>query len=145
MQTRRIHEVAGQATWVMVLETGDEAIDCLTRFAGEAGLDAASFTAIGAFERATLAFFDWELKEYLPIPVEEQVEVASLSGDITLGPDGQPAVHVHAVLGRRDGSALAGHLKAGVVRPTLELVLTESPGALRKRVDAESGVALIRV
>ena len=86
MQTRRIHEVAGQATWVMVLETGDEAIDCLTRFAGEAGLDAASFTAIGAFERATLAFFDWELKEYLPIPVEEQVEVASLSGDIALGP-----------------------------------------------------------
>lgn len=145
MQTRRIHEMAGQATWVMVLETGDEAMACLRRFAADEGLDAASFTAIGAFERATLAFFDWELKKYLPIPVNEQVEVASLSGDIALGPDGAPAVHVHAVLGRRDGSALAGHLKEGFVRPTLELVLTESPGALRKRVDAESGVALIRV
>ncbi|WP_439600532.1 PPC domain-containing DNA-binding protein [Devosia sp.] len=145
MQTRRLHETAGQATWVMVLETGDEAIASLTRFAATEGLDAASFTAIGAFERATLAFFDWEQKRYLPIPVEEQVEVASLSGDIALGPDGRPAVHVHAVLGRRDGSALAGHLQAGLVRPTLELVLTESPGALRKRVDSESGVALIEV
>ena len=145
MQTRRIHEIAGQATWVMVLETGDEAMACLAQFAADEGLDAASFTAIGAFERATLAFFDWELKKYQPIPVNEQVEVASLTGDIALGPDGKPAVHVHAVLGRRDGSALAGHLQRGLVRPTLELVLTESPTALRKRVDAESGVALIRM
>lgn len=145
MRIRRLHEAAGQATWVVVLETGDEAMECLRRFAEEERLDAASFSAIGAFERATLAFFDWERKEYLPIPVDEQTEVAAFTGDIAVGPDGKPAVHVHAVLGRRDGSALAGHLQAGYVRPTLELVLTESPGALRKRIDAESGVALIRV
>ena len=145
MRTRQIHEVTGQATWVIVLETGDEAMASLSAFAAEAGLDAASFTAIGAFERARLAFFDWEKKEYLPIAVDEQVEVASFLGDIALGPDGKPAVHVHAVLGRRDGSALAGHLQEGYVRPTLEIVLTESPGALKKQVDAESGVPLIRV
>lgn len=145
MQTRRLHEVAGQATWVIVLDPGDEAMACLRRFAAEEGLDAAGFSAIGAFERATLSFFDWETRTYLPIPVNEQVEVASLTGDIALGPDGKPAVHVHAVLGRRDGSALAGHLDAGHVRPTLEIVLTESPGALRKRVDPDTGLALIRV
>lgn len=144
MRTRRMSELAGQATWVVVLETGDEAMDCLKRFAAEERLDSASFTAIGAFERATLAYFDWEQKEYLPIPVKEQVEVASLTGDIVLGPDGRPAVHVHAVLGRRDGSALAGHLEKGFVRPTLELVLTETPGALRKQMDSESGLPLIR-
>lgn len=145
MQTRRLHQVAGQETWVIVLEAGDEAMACLRRFAADEGIDAASFSAIGAFESATLSFFEWETKEYLPIPVNEQVEVASLTGDIALGPDGRPAVHVHAVLGRRDGSALAGHLDAGHVRPTLEIVLTESPGALRKRVDLDTGLALIRV
>lgn len=145
MQTRRLHESAGQATWVLVLETGDEAIDCLRRFATDEGIDAASFKAIGAFERATLSFFAWETRDYLPIPVDEQVEVASLTGDIALGVDGKPAVHVHAVLGRRDGSALAGHLEEGHVRPTLEIVLTESPATLKKRVDADSGLALIRV
>ncbi len=139
-----MHEIAGQATWVVVLETGDEAMDCLKRFADEEGLDSATFTAIGAFQRATLAYFDWEQREYLPVPVDEQVEVASLTGDIVLGPDGETVVHTHAVLGRRDGSAMAGHLKDGHVRPTLELVLTETPGALRKQLDAASGLALIR-
>jgi predicted DNA-binding protein with PD1-like motif len=140
-----MHEIGGQATWVMVLETGDEAMECLRRFAEDARLDSASFSAIGAFERATLAFFDWERRKYEPIPVDEQTEVAAFSGDIALGPDGRPAVHVHAVLGRRDGSALAGHLQQGFVRPTLELVLTETPGTLSKRMDEESGVALIGV
>lgn len=144
MRARRMSEVAGQATWVVVLETGDEAMACLKRFAAEEGLDSASFKAIGAFERARLAYFDWEKKEYLPIPVDEQVEVASLTGDIVLDPEGKPAVHVHAVLGRRDGSALAGHLDEGFVRPTLEIVLTETPGALRKQMDTDSGLPLIR-
>lgn len=144
MQTRRMNEIGGQATWVVVLETGDEAMACLRQFAAAEGLDSASFTAIGAFERAALAYFDWERREYLPIPVDEQVEVASLVGDIVLGADGAPVVHAHAVLGRRDGSALAGHLDKGFVRPTLELVLTETPGALRKRMDEASGLPLIR-
>jgi uncharacterized protein len=47
------------------------------------------------------------------------------------------------VLGRRDGAAVAGHLLEGHVRPTLEVVLTESPVHLRKRHDPESGLALI--
>jgi predicted DNA-binding protein with PD1-like motif len=143
MRTRRMNEVSGQSTWVVVLETGDEAMACLRQFAAEEGLDSASFSAIGAFERARLAYFDWESKEYMPIPVHEQVEVASLNGDIVLGQDGKPVVHVHAVLGRRDGSAMAGHLEEAIVRPTLELVLTETPGELRKQMDQDSGLPLL--
>jgi uncharacterized protein len=145
MQTRRIARADGFVTFVIILETGDEAMGCLKRFAIENRLDSASLKAIGAFERATLAFFDWEQKAYLPILVDEQTEVAALTGDIALGPDGQPVVHVHAVLGRRDGSAVAGHLQEGFVRPTLEVMLTETPGEFRKQVDTESGVPLIRL
>ena len=50
------------------------------------------------------------------------MKVASLLG-VSSGKDG-PVVHAHVVLGRRDGSALAGHLLAVRVRPTLELILT---------------------
>jgi hypothetical protein len=39
---------------------------------------------------------------------------------------------------------LAGHLIKAHVRPTLEVVLTESPAHLHKRHDPESGLALIR-
>lgn len=144
MQSKLIHDADGQQTYAIILSSGDEVSTCLTAFAREAGLQAASFKAIGAFERATLAFFDWEAKSYLPIEVNEQVEVASLTGDVAIGPDGQPALHIHAVLGRRDGSAVAGHLQKAHVRPTLEVILTESPAYLRKKLDPEVGLALIK-
>ena len=116
----------------------------LQRFAEAERLTAAQITGIGAFSDAELRYFDWERKEYLPIPVKEQVEVASLLGDVAVSPDGKPALHVHLVLGRRDGTALAGHLAEARVRPTLELIVTESPAHLRKALDPESGLALIR-
>jgi predicted DNA-binding protein with PD1-like motif len=143
MRERLIHESGGQRTFAIVLESGDEVMSCLKRFVEAKNLDAAQFSAIGAFSKADLAYFDWEQKKYLPNPVEEQVEVASFTGDVALGPDGKPALHVHCVLGRRDGSALAGHLTQAHVRPTLEIVLSESPAHLRKRHDPESGLALI--
>jgi predicted DNA-binding protein with PD1-like motif len=129
-------------TWAVVFDRDDEAFAGLERFAADNRLTAASFTAIGAFSEATLAYFDWESKTYEDIPVQEQVEVLSLIGDIAVA-DGEPKVHAHAVLGRRDGSTVGGHLKAGRVRPTLEVVVTVPPAHLRKRHDDETGLALI--
>jgi len=145
MRSKLIHEADAQKIYAIILETGDEAMACLTAFAAEQRLAAASFKAIGAFSAAELSFFNWETREYEPIPVDEQVEVASMTGDVALEPDGRPAVHVHAVLGKRDGSAVAGHLNNGHVRPTLEIILTESPSHLRKRRDGQSGLMLIDV
>ena len=145
MQTKLLHEAAGKRTFAVILSTGDEAMRCLQEFAARERLGASQITAIGALSGGKLAFFDWESKTYRPIPVEEQVEVASLVGDIAIGPDGKPSVHVHAVLGRRDGTAMAGHLQEARVRPTLEIIVTESPAHLCKFKDPESGLALIGV
>jgi predicted DNA-binding protein with PD1-like motif len=144
MRSKLLHETAGQRTYALVLETGDEAMRCLEDFAGSERVSAAQITGIGALSDAQLNYFDWEQKKYLAIPVREQVEVASLVGDIALAPSGKPAVHVHVVLGRRDGAALAGHLAQGHVRPTLELIVTEPPTYLQKVHDPQSGLALIR-
>ncbi len=144
MRSKLLHEDDGQRTFAVVLESGEEAMAALQAFVAREHVAAAQFSAIGAFSRAELNYFDWERKAYLPIPVNEQVEVASLTGDVALSPEGKPALHIHAVLGRRDGSALAGHLAKAWVRPTLEVVFTESPAHLRKQHDAESGLALIR-
>ena len=93
---------------------------------------AAQLTAMGAFSDAVLMYFDWAKKDYVSIPVREQVEVASLLGDVAEAPSGKPAVHAHLVVGQRDGKALAGHLDQAHVRPTLEIIVTESPAHLRK-------------
>lgn len=65
-------------------------------------------TAPGAFERATLGYFDWERKDHECIPAEEQVEVLSLVGDIALHDD-KPKIHADVVLGQRDGTAKGVH------------------------------------
>ena len=144
MKFRLVHEAHGQRTFVAVLETGDEVMASLARLAEQERLSAAQITGIGAFSRALIAYFDWERKEYETIAVDEQVEVASLIGDIALDEKGAPALHVHLVLGRRDGSALAGHLAKAHVRPTLEVVLTETPAHLRRVKDPNTGLALIK-
>jgi uncharacterized protein len=143
MQAKMINRDAGQRTFVVVLGTDDEVMASLKSFVEREQLRAGQFTAIGAFQSALLGYFDWERNDYLHIPVSEQAEVASLIGDLATGPDGKPSLHIHCVLGCRDGRAIAGHLLEAKVRPTLEIVWRDSPAHLRKRHDADSGLALI--
>lgn len=144
MQSKLLHKTEGQRTYAVVLETGDEVMACLQRFSAAERIGTAQLTAIGALSNLTLMYFDWDKKDYRRIPVREQVEVASLIGDVAEGPDGKPSLHVHLVVGRRDGTAMAGHLAEAHVRPTLEVVVTENPAHLRKVKDKDSGLPLIR-
>jgi predicted DNA-binding protein with PD1-like motif len=142
MKSTLIEERDGLRTFVLVLATGDEAIGTLTSFAAEQRLGGSHFTAIGAFSRAVVAYFDWSTKQYRHIRVDDQVEVLSLIGDITLE-QSKPKVHAHVVLGNPDATTRGGHLIEGTVRPTLEIVTTELPRHLHRKFDAESGLALI--
>ena len=131
--------------FVLIFETGDEIASVLRQFAKNQGLGGSSFKAIGALSYAKLGWFNWETKKYDPACVlDEQVELLSLIGDIALR-DGKPQVHAHVVVGRSDGNAQGGHLLEARVRPTSELILTESPAHLQKQLDPESGIALIRI
>ena len=131
-----------QGSFVLIFDKGDEFIDVLTSFAREKKLGGSHFTAIGAFRDVMLGYFDREMREYKQIPIVEQVEVLSLVGDIALK-DNNPQVHAHVVLGKADGSAHGGHVLEAHVWPTLEVVLTESPKHLHRKIDPETGLALI--
>jgi uncharacterized protein len=144
MRGKKLLDEDGERVFAVVFETGDDPMAGLTRFAEEQKLGASAFTAIGAFDSATLGYFHWDKKEYERIPVKEQVEVLALIGDIALQ-DGKPKLHAHVVLGRRDGSACGGHLLEARVRPTLEVIVTESPAHLRRRHDPITGLALIDI
>lgn len=131
-------------TYALIFDTDDEVIAGLETFAREHQIAAAHFSAIGAFRRATLGYFDWTGKDYERIEIDEQVEVLSLIGDIALKGT-EPKVHAHVVVGKRDGSAHGGHLLTAQVRPTLEVVLTDTPAHLCRVHDEQSGLALIRI
>lgn len=142
MRSRQLAEIDGLRTLVVVFDKGDEPFGGLTDFCRENDVSAASLTAVGAFSRATLAYFDPSKMDYVDIPIDSQVEVLSMVGDVALA-DGEPEVHAHIVVGHEDGSTQGGHLKEAAVFPTLEVVITETPAHLHKRHDSETGLTLI--
>jgi uncharacterized protein len=143
MESTKIAGDAGNETRVAILRSGEEAFAALTQFANDTKITAASLTAIGAFEGATVGWFDFDKKIYKKIEIAEQCEVLSAIGDIAVGDDGNASLHVHVVLGLSDGTTRGGHLLEGKVRPTLEVVLTDTPAHLRRKKKTGLGIALI--
>jgi len=130
------------AVYVLVLEEGEEALAGITEFARARSLGASQVTAVGAFSRAVVGWFDRDAKDYRPTTVGQQCEVLSLLGDIAVGEDG-PTAHLHTVVGLADGTTRGGHLLEGQVWPTLEVIVRDSPAELAKVYRPELGLALI--
>ena len=140
----RVQEVHHQTRRVLVVvcDKGEEAVATIGRALTAQGVRSGQVTAVGGFAGGEVGYFDRDRGDYLRIPIGGQVEVLSLLGDVAER-DGEPVLHVHTVLGRPDGTTLGGHLLRGEVWPTLEVIVTEVAPELAKRVDPETGLALI--
>jgi len=136
-------EADGTRNFVVVLGEGDEVATALSNFAREQKVVNARLQGIGAVRDPEVGWFDLERKQYKAMTFREQLEMLSLSGDIVLGPDGAPVVHLHALLGTSGGRALGGHLLHAITSPTLEVYVTAYPDPVHKRAAPEKGVDLI--
>jgi uncharacterized protein len=143
MQVKRIAEVIqGPTEYAVIFKPGDEPYAGLTQFAAEHHIQSAHFTAIGGFKDARLAWFDLDKKMFRVIPVDQQVEVVSLVGDIALL-DGKPQVHMHCVVAYPDGTTKGGHILGAHVSPLLEVFVTADPVKLVKKRDPARGLTEI--
>jgi uncharacterized protein len=142
MKTKLLFQEKQMKTFVLVFEKDEGVKQALMEFANENRLSGAQLTAIGAFSEVTLGYFDRNSKTYRQIPINEQVEVLSFSGNIALK-DGKPKLHAHVVVGKSDGTAHGGHFLEAKVWPTLEMIVSETPQHLRRVQDSETGLALI--
>jgi len=142
MQVKLVKDTPEEKVYVVVFLKGDEVLSGLTDFALKYKVGDAHFTGIGAVSSATTAWLDLEHKMYHPTVTKEQVEVLSLIGDIA-SYNGKPVVHLHAILGRKDGSTVGGHVWEMDVNPTVEVFITANATQLHKRADPESGIKLI--
>jgi predicted DNA-binding protein with PD1-like motif len=113
-------------------------------FTRKLNLSASRFTAIGAFSDTTVGFFDFSIKDYQKNRFNQQMEVVSLVGDISVYKN-EYKVHAHVVLADEKGTAYGGHLLKGSVHPTLEIILDESPLYLKREMDENSGIPLIKI
>jgi predicted DNA-binding protein with PD1-like motif len=132
-----------EKTFALVFDAGEEVVAGLLQFAKDHKLSGAHLTAIGAFERVTLGFFDVATKDYKKIAIQEQVELMSLIGNIARDEKADPKLHAHVVVGKSDGTAHGGHLLDAYVRPTLEVVVVEAAQHLRRTMRGQFGLALL--
>ncbi len=137
----RVFQVA-ERRFLLQLEHGEEIKEKLRELANEHKIGAGVLRGLGAADRGELDFYHLPEKRHEGLAVEEATEVAGLVGNLTRGEDGQPIIHVHATLVRRDGSTIGGHLKSLVVGATLEIDLEVLPGTLRRKLDQRVGLPL---
>ncbi len=133
---------ASGRSYALAFDMGDDALQQLGRFLGQQNIIGARLYGVGGFGRATLAYYDMDQKRYVPIEVDEQVEVLSCIGNVAMYQD-NPRIHAHCVLGHRDGHTTGGHLLFGVVRPTLELMLMEIATGMHRTDRPDIGIPLL--
>jgi uncharacterized protein len=142
MQAKLVKDTPEEKVYAIIFHQGDEVLSGLTDFAIAHHIGDAHLTAIGAASSGTLAWLDIPRKSYRRIPVTQQVEILSLIGDIATFND-KPVVHVHAVVGKQDGSTMGGHVLELNINPTLEVFLTVNATPLKKKLDEGTGMKLI--
>ena len=106
------------------------------------GVDFANISAIGAVRWIQLGYWNASARVYEYREVEEQLEVLGLSGNCS-NKEGEPFLHLHVILGRRDFSLLGGHLKEARVHPTLEVWVRAEAATAQRRQDEATGLYLL--
>ena len=142
LQARVVAENSnGEKTYAVIFAKGDEILSGLTEFAEREKITAGYFTAIGALHKARFGWFDLVHKAYRDIPIERQVELISLIGNVALV-NGVAQIHAHGAVGLPDGRVRGGHLLQAIVWPTVELFFTACPTTLVKGHDDETDLFL---
>src|SRR5439155_14298527 len=128
--------------YIVRLESDEPVVDTLQAFLKAEGVESANISAIGAVKWVQLGYWNASTRAYEYREVEEQLEVLSLSGNCSKK-EGEPFLHLHVILGRRDFSLLGGHLKEARVHPTLEVWLRTETTPAHRRQDEGTGLYLL--
>lgn len=124
------------------LESGERVVESLLGWLRTEGIGYATMTGLGAVRHATVSYWNADTKQYEAHQLDEQLEVVSLIGNVTLK-EGAPFLHIHVTLGRRDLSIVGGHFNEGVVHPNVEIWLRPEPDAVQRTLDERCGLYLM--
>jgi predicted DNA-binding protein with PD1-like motif len=116
----------------------------LLDFLGRERIGYAALTGLGAVRGVTVSYWNAESQQYQQHEIEEQMEVVSLVGNVTLRDDA-PFIHAHVSLGRRDLSVIGGHVNQLVVHPTLEVWLRPEATPVRRELDDSCGLYVMQL
>lgn len=131
------------ASFVLILERGEELIESLNNFAKAEQLTSGWLASgVGGANQATLAFYDFEAKQYNYRDFEQGLEILSLQGNLSWVDD-EPFWHVHAVLSGEDFKSIGGHVKSMTISLTGEILITKLDTHLTRLYDKTTGLKLL--
>jgi uncharacterized protein len=128
--------------YLVKLEKDEEIIASLTQFCKEQNISAGTISAIGAFNKATIGWYELSSKSYHWLDFSGNLEVISLTGNVALL-ENEPMLHIHCVISNEQLQCFGGHLKEGVVGVTLEVVIEKLEGEIERKMDEEIGLNLL--
>lgn len=96
---------------------------------------------VGMLSDAVLGYYAGDGR-YETFHVGEEVELCAVGGNISTF-EGDCVIHMHVTAGRKDGSAVAGHLVSAKVHMTNELAVMASGAKMIRRVDENTGLKLL--
>lgn len=129
--------------YLLRLQKGENITESLTAFFQKVGMKSGFFQAIGALSQAELGYYNLEKKEYVWKTFTGDGELVSLTGNVSLV-DGNPFVHMHAVLSSNDFSCIGGHLREGIVGATCEVNIIDFQKEITRAFDDEVGLKLLQ-
>lgn len=130
-----VHHPVGSGRYFMRLDPGEELVAALRQFAADEEVVGGFVQGLGSTSQAVMSWLDPESGEYVKRKFDEPMEVAALSGSISVAAeDGRAFVHLHGVLAPRELLAYAGHIHEARVGLVMELYVVTFPERLERHV-----------
>jgi uncharacterized protein len=121
----------GARTYRVNMTKGDEIMSGLTEFAEKYHIKNGHFTAVGAINKG---LFGWSEGEggrgQRRIELNQEAEIVSLLGSISVNNQGQSNVHAHGSVALSDGTVRGGHWWEAHVSIVAEIYVTEEEGVV---------------
>lgn len=136
------HQAKFKRTFVGQLPHGADLYENLTKIVQAEDITLGRIHAIGATTHAVVAFYDQNQKKYMNMEFPGGMEILACNGNVSLR-DGKPFVHIHILLGDREGRVFGGHVMLGTKVFACEVFIDEFEGEeLKRAYDEQTGLNL---
>ncbi len=132
-----------KAPFMLVLKKGENVFKSIQQCAADAKLNGATFTGLGAVDKATLRYFDHKTKKYHKEYYLNFLELLVLNGNITMV-NGKRTLHIHSVLSDKNFKVFGGDMENATVAATAEIQIQPLSSPLVKKADVATGLNLIQ-
>lgn len=129
--------------YLLRFDRGEEVVAALATFAARERIGGAAFSAIGAAEKIVISFYSGRLKQYKDMVIKDELEIASLTGNIAWKDD-EAVVHAHGVFSDRNMKSFGGHVKKCVVSFTYEVSVSVFNKKIERVHDPKTGLNLLK-